>query len=100
MKRVLRALIRFYQQFISPLFPPTCRFYPTCSNYALEAIEVHGALKGVVFLKENIKENISLPGSYSYNGIDLVKLICSFLVCVVHVPPFAESFSAGDEKNC
>lgn len=50
-------------------------------------------------MKENIKENVSLPGSYSYNGIDLVKLICSFLVCVVHIPPLAESFSAGDEIN-
>lgn len=36
----------FYRKFISPLKPPTCRFYPTCSAYALEAIEVHGAVKG------------------------------------------------------
>lgn len=46
MRWLLRALIRAYQLFISPLLGPRCRFYPTCSHYALEAIEVHGALKG------------------------------------------------------
>lgn len=40
------GIICFYQKAISPLFPPTCRFYPTCSQYAFEAISVHGALKG------------------------------------------------------
>ncbi|MCY7834333.1 membrane protein insertion efficiency factor YidD, partial [Bacillus spizizenii] len=35
-----------YQKFISPLTPPTCRFYPTCSQYGIEAIKTHGALKG------------------------------------------------------
>lgn len=43
---VLRFLIRVYQYAISPYFPPTCRYMPTCSAYALEAIETHGALKG------------------------------------------------------
>ncbi|RED61684.1 membrane protein insertion efficiency factor YidD [Cohnella lupini] len=42
----LQAPIRFYRKVISPLTPPSCRFLPTCSEYALEAIEVHGALKG------------------------------------------------------
>ena len=46
MKRVFLALIRFYQRNISPLSPPRCRFYPTCSQYALEAITKYGALKG------------------------------------------------------
>ncbi|MBQ9044939.1 MAG: membrane protein insertion efficiency factor YidD [Oscillospiraceae bacterium] len=46
MKVILLALIRFYRKFISPLFPPTCRFVPTCSQYALEAIEKYGAWKG------------------------------------------------------
>lgn len=46
MRWLLRGLIRGYQLFISPLLGPRCRFYPTCSNYALEAIETHGALKG------------------------------------------------------
>ena len=46
MKKVLLALIRFYQKHISPCFPARCRFIPTCSQYALEAIEKYGALKG------------------------------------------------------
>ena len=46
MKKVLLLLIRFYQRFISPGRPPCCRFMPTCSAYALEAIEKYGALKG------------------------------------------------------
>ncbi len=43
----LTAPIRFYRRFLSPLFPPACRFQPTCSQYALEAIEIHGPLKGL-----------------------------------------------------
>jgi hypothetical protein len=46
MRTLLKAGIVFYRRFISPLKPPTCRFHPTCSAYALEAIEVHGALYG------------------------------------------------------
>lgn len=46
MKWFLLALIRFYRKCISPLFPPCCRFVPTCSQYALEAIEKYGAWKG------------------------------------------------------
>ncbi len=37
-----------YQKFLSPLLGPRCRYYPSCSNYALESIRVHGALKGMV----------------------------------------------------
>ena len=40
-------LIRVYQQFLSPLMPLGCRFYPTCSHYAAEAIERHGVLRGI-----------------------------------------------------
>ena len=43
---VLQAPIRFYRAWISPLLPPSCRFYPTCSAYAMEALGVHGAGKG------------------------------------------------------
>lgn len=39
-------LIRFYQRFISPALPPSCRFYPSCSTYALEAVTKYGLLKG------------------------------------------------------
>ncbi|MEE2044091.1 MULTISPECIES: membrane protein insertion efficiency factor YidD [Nocardiopsidaceae] len=44
--RVLILPIRGYQRFISPLFPPVCRFYPSCSTYAVQALRVHGALYG------------------------------------------------------
>lgn len=48
MREVLVFLIRLYQRFISPLFPPRCRYYPTCSNYAVEAIRVHGPWRGLM----------------------------------------------------
>ena len=46
MKAVLLGMIRFYRKYLSPLHPPTCRFIPTCSAYAMEAIEKYGAWKG------------------------------------------------------
>lgn len=45
-KWVLIKAVRIYQNGISPLSPPKCRFHPTCSSYALEALQVHGAFKG------------------------------------------------------
>jgi putative membrane protein insertion efficiency factor len=44
---IFLALIRFYQVAISPLKPPSCRFTPTCSQYAIEAIKKHGPFKGL-----------------------------------------------------
>jgi putative membrane protein insertion efficiency factor len=44
--RILIAPIRLYQRFLSPLLPPSCRFTPTCSHYAVEALARHGPLKG------------------------------------------------------
>ena len=46
MKGLLLRLIRFYRARISPLRPPVCRFIPSCSQYALEAVEKYGAVKG------------------------------------------------------
>ena len=46
MKKVFLLLIRFYQKAISPHFPARCRYSPTCSQYAVEAIEKYGAAKG------------------------------------------------------
>jgi putative membrane protein insertion efficiency factor len=43
---LLRGLIRAYQLLLSPLLPPSCRYEPSCSHYAAEAIEVHGSLRG------------------------------------------------------
>ena len=44
--RLLLAPIRFYQRFISPALPPSCRYSPTCSSYAVEALQTHGAVRG------------------------------------------------------
>ncbi|MEL4106426.1 membrane protein insertion efficiency factor YidD [Oscillospiraceae bacterium WX1] len=46
MKKIVIAMIRFYRRNISPLTKPSCRFVPTCSAYALEAVEKYGARKG------------------------------------------------------
>lgn len=45
-QNLMRGLIRLYQIFISPFLGGNCRFTPTCSQYAIEAIEIHGAFKG------------------------------------------------------
>lgn len=65
MKTVLMALIRFYRIFISPLKPSCCRFTPTCSEYALQAIEKYGALKGSwLAVKRIIRCNPFCKGGY------------------------------------
>ncbi len=46
MKKILIFLVKCYRRYISPLKRPCCRFYPTCSQYALEALTKYGALKG------------------------------------------------------
>ncbi|MGT2906779.1 membrane protein insertion efficiency factor YidD [Streptococcus dentiloxodontae] len=46
-KKILIAPVRFYQRYISPITPPSCRFNPTCSNYMIQAIEKHG-IKGLL----------------------------------------------------
>lgn len=48
-KRSLFLIIKIYQSFISPLLGPKCRFRPTCSDYAIEAIDVHGVVKGCFY---------------------------------------------------
>lgn len=69
-RRAVKVPIQFYRSFISPLTPATCRFYPTCSEYALEAIELHGAVKGSwLTVKRIAKCHPFHPG-----GVDLVPL--------------------------
>ncbi|MBO0999964.1 membrane protein insertion efficiency factor YidD [Bacillus sp. SD075] len=68
LKKILMGFIRFYQVAISPLKPPTCRFYPTCSHYGLEAINRFGPIKGSwLALIRILKCHPFHPG-----GIDLV----------------------------
>lgn len=48
MKYIFLLIVKFYRKFISPLKPPSCKYYPTCSTYALEAFRKHGAIKGII----------------------------------------------------
>ena len=65
MKVVLLGLIQAYRVLISPLSPPTCRFYPTCSQYAMEAIAQFGAVKGSWLALRRITRCHPLhPGGY------------------------------------
>ncbi|MBQ6863850.1 MAG: membrane protein insertion efficiency factor YidD [Clostridia bacterium] len=68
MKKFLLTAIRFYQRHISPLFPPMCRYYPTCSQYAVQAIEKYGPLRGsFLAAKRLLRCNQFFPG-----GVDPV----------------------------
>ncbi|GLB58608.1 membrane protein insertion efficiency factor YidD [Cytobacillus sp. NCCP-133] len=68
LKKVLIMLFRIYQFVISPLKPPTCRFYPTCSHYGLESVKRFGALRGGwLTIKRILKCHPFHPG-----GVDLV----------------------------
>lgn len=65
MKRILLFMIRVYQVYISPLKRPSCRFYPTCSQYAYEAISKYGAIKGgFMAIKRILSCNPFNPGGY------------------------------------
>lgn len=65
MKGILIGLIRVYRWVISPLFPPVCRFQPTCSQYALEAIARFGALRGSwLAVKRIVRCHPLHPGGY------------------------------------
>ena len=68
MKNALLKMLGFYQRKISPLFPPRCRYYPTCSQYAKDAIEIHGVFKGLILaICRLMRCNILFPG-----GVDPV----------------------------
>jgi putative membrane protein insertion efficiency factor len=65
LKAILLAIIRVYQVVISPLLGPRCRFYPSCSAYAFEAIQRHGAARGTVLAIRRILRCHPLnPGGY------------------------------------
>jgi len=50
----LSAPIHFYRRFISPMSPPACRFQPTCSAYALEALQAHGPVRGLILAAKRV----------------------------------------------
>jgi len=64
-KYLLILIIRFYKYAISPLFPPSCRHYPTCSTYAMVALDKHGLFKGFYLASVRIlKCNPFFAGGY------------------------------------
>ena len=65
----LTLLITFYQKFISPAFAPRCKYYPSCSSYALTAIQSYG-LKGVVMAAWRVMR----CNPWSHGGVDYVKV--------------------------
>lgn len=68
MRQVLVFCVRAYQVALSPLFRGCCRFEPSCSNYAIEALEVHGALKGALLAAGRLLRCHPF-GSYGYDPV-------------------------------
>lgn len=65
MKKFLIILIKIYRRYISPMKPPSCRFIPTCSQYAIDAIEKYGAIKGsFLAIRRILKCHPFHPGGY------------------------------------
>lgn len=65
MSRIILYAIRGYRRFISPLLPPSCRFHPTCSHYALQAFEKYGIFKGIwLTIKRLVKCHPYHPGGF------------------------------------
>lgn len=65
MKQILLLLVRGYQRLVSPMFPPSCRFSPSCSQYSYEAISRHGAAKGLWLTVKRVGRcNPWNPGGY------------------------------------
>ncbi|MDR2371145.1 MAG: membrane protein insertion efficiency factor YidD [Treponema sp.] len=65
MRKIALIAIRFYQQFVSPYFPPSCRYYPSCSAYTYEAVEKYGFLRGLYFgVKRILRCHPFHPGGY------------------------------------
>jgi len=48
LRKILIFIVRIYQTLISPLFPPSCRYYPTCSSYMIDALKKHGPILGLI----------------------------------------------------
>lgn len=81
LKYLVLLPIRFYQLCLAPFIPKCCRFYPSCSNYAQEAIEVHGVWRGGYLMVKRLLK----CGPWHQGGIDCV--------------PMAESTSSQDEAS-
>ena len=91
MQKLLHWCIRFYQIAISPLLGPRCRYIPTCSQYAIEAIQLHGTTKGVYYSAKRICR-CHPWGGYGYDPVPKKPLRCISLrlsdsqISYVYVP--------------
>lgn len=74
-RKALASLIRLYQVYISPLHRPSCRYYPTCSEYARQAILIHGPLRGILMASWRILR----CNPFSAGGYDPVPPACERL---------------------
>ncbi len=96
MKQVFCFLIRLYRKWVSPILPPSCRYYPTCSAYALEAVERYGAFRGgLLAVKRVLRCHPYHPGGYDPVPLEYPrrkKRGCSAL-------PGSEQTRALEEKN-
>lgn len=72
MNRVLIALIRVYQYTLSPMLGPRCKYYPSCSNYAIEALRTHGVLRGLALAAWRLLR----CNPFSLGGLDPVPPRC------------------------
>lgn len=102
MKKLLMLLVRGYRLAISPLFPPRCRFLPSCSDYALQAVERHGALAGGwLALRRFVRCN-----PFNAGGIDEVpeqfdggSSGSSRFSCLCHRPPLSRQSSPSESGD-
>lgn len=69
LKKIIIALIKVYQKYISNLFGAKCRFYPTCSTYAIQAIDKYGIIKGIILAMKRIAKCHPL----NVGGVDKLK---------------------------
>jgi len=84
MKSLALELLRIYKRWISPVFPPSCRYVPTCSEYAMEAVERYGAVRGLMMAAWRVLRCHPL----AKGGLDPVKN-------VAENPPAVGGVSAG-----
>lgn len=92
MKRILLLLIKFYRKFISPLKKPCCKYYPSCSEYALKAVEMHGAFKGTLLAAWRVLR----CNPWSLGGIDDVPEKFGFYTLSKR---YGKGKTVPDEKN-
>ncbi|MDE5764710.1 MAG: membrane protein insertion efficiency factor YidD [Ruminococcus sp.] len=95
MKFMLIALIKFYRKFLSPLSPPRCKYYPTCSCYALDAVKKFGAFRGTALAVWRILR----CNPWSLGGIDYVPERFTFRVKKIDYSRLHNDESPADKES-